>query len=118
MYQPLTLSPEEKIVKNSWKDVWPRMKLQEYRTGWFWLIFGEWSGYSSRQVRVVHLDFLSNLDAPLKLQGVTFTDGTTMRVWAQKVTRMEVIQRGLKRNLGYTKLINEAIKSGKEWFTV
>jgi len=116
----MVLSPEEKMVKDSWKPVWPRMRLQEYRTGSFWLIFGEWFGlgHSSRRRKVVYLDYLSPLDLPVRLRGIHFSDGTSLGIWIQKMTRDEIVRRMLKRNLGYSAVISEALESGEEEFRV
>jgi hypothetical protein len=115
----LTLTKEERPIAKSWANWWTRMGSLERRGEKARLLFGNWSGYSSSQSRITHVDYCYYKDLPDDFHGtVRFTDGTTMAVWVEKVTRAEVIRRKLRKNASYSELISKLIKSGKSYYNV
>lgn len=115
----LTLTKEERPIAKSWAHWWSRMGSLERRDKPVRLLFGNWSGYSSSQSRITHVDYCFYKELPSDFHGtVRFTDGTTMSVWIENVTRAEIIRRKLRKNPSYSSLISKLIKSGNGYYDV
>lgn len=115
----LVLTKEEKLIAKSWGSLWNTFG-QRDRTGkGIVLLFGDWSGYSSSQYRITHVDWSYYNEVGDNYSGtVEFTDNTTMSVWTERVTREDIIRRKLYRKTSYTSLISKLIKSGKSHYKV
>lgn len=115
----LVLSKQEKEIAKSWGRLWNLFGQRDRSGKGIVLIFGDWSGYRSAQYRITHVDWCYHKEIGDNYRGtVRFTDGTTMAVWTQKVTREEIIRRELYKKTSYTELINNLIKSGDNYYDV
>ncbi len=115
----LTLTKEERPIAKSWGRWWAYLGQLERSGKMGRLLFGDWSGYRSSQYRVTHVDYCFYKDLPDNFHGtVRFTDGTTMSVWVEKITRADIIRRKLRNNPTYSDLIRKLIKSGNSYFNV
>lgn len=113
----LVLSKDEKEIAKSWGSLWSRFGVLERNNRPILLIFGNWSGYSSSQYRITHIDQSHN--AKEGFSGtVQFTDNTTMSVWVKAVTREQIIKNKWYRRASYTGLIGDLIKSGQSYYKV
>jgi len=114
------ISPASK----SWGTWWARFGTLERSGKPIYLLFGDWSGYTSSQHRITHVDYAGYYGAvgqklDDKFRGtVQFTDGTTMQVWVRSVSRAEILERGYHKKESYNSLINKMIKSGKTYYKV
>lgn len=115
----IPITREEKDTAKSWGPLWSRFGVLE-RTGRpILLIFGDWSGYTSRQYRITHVDFATNYGVQESYRAtVQFTDNTTMSVWVQRVTRREILEKGFSRKQNYNDLIRKAARSGESFYKV
>lgn len=114
----LSLTKEERYISKSWGRWWAYFWQSERNTGSFKVLFGNWSGYTSSQRRITHTDICPK-DLDEKYHGtVEFTDGTTMSVWVETLTRKEIINRKLERNPSYSHLISKLINSGENYYSV
>lgn len=112
-------TPEEKEVIKSWGPLWSQFTQDEKKEFGVLIIFGDWSGYKSAQYRVTHIDVApSSIKSSGDIGTVEFTDGTTMKVWVERLTRKTILARGLHRKLGYTTLVDQFIRSGKSYYRV
>lgn len=110
-------TPEEKRAKSSWGKDWSRIRNAEDKGGAL-LVFGDWSGYRAEQKQITHITLaLPEMDDSYR-STVKFTDGTTMNVWTERVTRKDILIRGLNKKNGYSELIREAFKSGEPFYKV
>jgi len=116
--------PEEKAVVKSWGSWWSRFGTLERKGKPIYLLFGDWSGYTSSQYRVTHVDYAGYYGVVGQKLGddyrgtVQFSDGTTMQVWVRAVSRAEILERKYSKREGYNSLINKLIKSGKTYYKV
>jgi hypothetical protein len=114
----LTLTKQERLISKSWGSWWNYFGRMERTHGCFNVLFGDWSGYTSSQSRITHVDWCpKSLDE--RYHGtVRFTDNTTMKVWVEKLTRKDIIRRGLRRNPSYESLIHKLLSSGSNYYDV
>lgn len=80
------------------------------------ILEGTWTGYVSRQSRVVHREVVSAKRAERlkKLHKIVYTDGTALLIFVREAEPRERVE----TSLSYRELINEAERSGKTVFTV
>lgn len=122
----LVLTPEEKIIKKAWGDKWNIIKRDYDKHGFFYLITGEWSGYTSNQRKTVHIDTCNfNLGEKYKhdngyIGTIKYSDNTTLTVYAEKfyLKTFFNIQMCQKPRPSYTDLIKKLIDSGETIYTV
>lgn len=115
----LVLSKEERHIAKSWGSLWQLFGQRERAGKGIVLLFGDWSGYRSSQYRITHIDWCYFKEIGSDYRGtVRFTDGTTMTVWTQAITREEIIRRKLVKNPTYKDLISKLIISGKSYYDV
>lgn len=72
-------------------------------------ITGEWSGYNSKQRRIVHREYVKNKDFAEKVKAlgfVSYSDGTTLNL---KVRQMSYGERKQSTINGYGSLIRSCI---------
>jgi len=114
----LTLTKEERPIAKSWGRWWNYMGGLERKEKRGRLLFGDWSGYKSSQYQITHVDYCPK-DLPDDYRGIVdFTDGTSMSVWVESVTRAEIIRRRLRCRPNYNELIGKLIKGGTGYWSV
>lgn len=114
----LSLTKEEREISKSWGRWWEYFGRLERTQGSFKVLFGNWSGYTSSQRRITHVDYCPKDLIETYHGTVEFTDNTTMSVWVEKLTRKDIISRELRRNPSYEQLIGKLLKSGSNYYSV
>ncbi len=81
-----------------------------------YIVEGEWSGYVSRQRRVVHREIVSKTraDKLRNLSAIRYTDGTTLNISVREAGYRERVQ----EINGYGRLIKQAEATGKSYVNV
>ena len=108
----LFLSKDEKEIAKSWGSIWNRIAIAERRGTPFYITIGTWSGYNSKQSRIVHVDTM--LDGmKINQEGtIKYSDNTFLYVTNVKVDRMYILNNRLFRKPVYNDLIKKLIKEG------
>lgn len=80
-----------------------------------YVIEGEWSGYTSRQRRIVHREVIDDkkcgkgfVEKLRQLHAIVYTDGTSLLLHTREAKPREKIE----QVLGYKSLIREAVQKG------
>lgn len=80
-----------------------------------YVLEGEWTGYKSSQQRIVHREVISEKRAKnMKLSSIQYSDGTRLEIWIRPAEPRERV----KAINGYSSLIRQAEKTGKEFVNV
>lgn len=81
-----------------------------------YVVEGTWTGYVSRQSRVVHREVVTpkRADALRRLHKIIYTDGTALLVDVREAEYREQV----KEVHGYSDLIREAERSGRNVYQV
>lgn len=116
----IVLSPEEKEIKKSWSIHWSYFRKKFDRHEKFIILFGEWSGYNSKQQRIVHIDIGSEelFKKSESVGTIEYSDGTTLKVWQEKIGLTELFDRKLKCNPTYKGLVTKLMLSGSSYYKV
>ena len=113
-------TPEEKATRLSWGNKWNALKKAEQKDGFVFLIIGEWSGYSSKQRRDVHIDISSKeaYDKDCFVGTIKYTDRTELNVRIERHSLQSILRGNIHRKPSYTSLIQSLIISGDKFYVV
>lgn len=108
----LYLSKDEREIAKSWGAIWNQIAIAERRKTPFYITIGRWSGYNSKQERIVHVDVM--LDGMRRHQDGTikYSDNTFLYVSSVAIDRMGILNQRLFRKPVYNDLIKKLIKEG------
>jgi hypothetical protein len=120
---------EEKSIKASWGVKWKGMKYAQEKHGFFYLVMGEWGGYTISQTKIVHTDIATQYmhqtevlnkrtDNNGFLGTIIYTDETTLDVNIRKCTLEQLLTEKIYKKDSYTELIKKLIESKSQIYKV
>lgn len=116
----IILNSEEKLIKNSWKNHWKDF-VKIYNKGEnIKIIIGEWSGYTSAQRKVCHIDFADRYlkSNELSYGKIEFSDATYLEVYVKSYSLEDILREKIYSKISYHSLIKQMIDSGKKYLKV
>lgn len=125
----IILNSEEKLIKNSWKNHWKDF-VKSYNKGEkIEIIIGEWSGYTSAQRKVCHIDFADRYLKSNKLTckhiffssfygKIEFSDATYLEVYVKSYSLEDILREKIYPKISYHSLIKQMIDSGEKYLKV